>query len=107
VFLALKGWDVTGFDMSDEGIATAQRNAKRAGVKFDAMRETDEAFDYGADKWDLIVFMYEPFPITSATYVDRLRKSLKPGGIVVVESFGEDKPTVYGHRSWPIAECVP
>ena len=32
VFLALKGLDVTGFDASDEGIATAQRNATPAGV---------------------------------------------------------------------------
>jgi hypothetical protein len=28
VFLALKGWDVTGFDMSDEGIATRARMPK-------------------------------------------------------------------------------
>jgi SAM-dependent methyltransferase len=93
VFLALKGWDVTGFDMSDEGIAIAQRNTARAGVKVSAMRETDEAFDYGADQWELIVFMYEPFPITSAAYVDRLRKSLKAGGIIVIESYGEEAAT--------------
>jgi SAM-dependent methyltransferase len=93
VFLALKGWDVTGFDMSDEGLAIAQRNAKRAGVPLNAIRETDEAFDYGADQWDLIVFMYEPFSITSSAYVDRLRKSLKVRGIIVIESYGEDAAT--------------
>ena len=43
VFLALKGWDVTGFDASDEGIATAQRNATRAGAKINAIRETEAA----------------------------------------------------------------
>jgi len=88
VFLAMKGWDVTGFDLSDEGIAIARKNAERAGVTLTAVRETDEAFDYGSDKWDLIVFMYEPFPVTSAAYVERLRKSMKAGGIVVIESFG-------------------
>jgi hypothetical protein len=41
VFLALKGWDVTGFDMSDEGIATARRNAEQAGVKINAIRNED------------------------------------------------------------------
>jgi hypothetical protein len=64
-----------------------------------------------ADKWDLIVFMYEPFPITSATYVDRLRKSLKPGGIVVVESFGEEAATPNQPSTaidpGRVAECVP
>lgn len=62
VFLALEGWDVTGFDVSAEGIAVARKNAARAGVKINAIRETDEAFDYGISQWDLIVFMYEPFP---------------------------------------------
>ena len=90
VFLALKGWDVTGFDISDEGLAVAHKNAERAGVKLNAIRETDEAFDYGSDQWDMIVFMYEPFPVTSAAYVERLRKSMKSGGIIVIESFGEE-----------------
>jgi len=55
VFLALKGWDVTGFDISDEGLAVAGKNAERAGVKLNAIRETDEAFDYGSDQCDMIV----------------------------------------------------
>ena len=70
VFLALKGWDVTGFDMSDEGIAAARRNAERAGVKINAHRESEDSFNYGKEQWDLIVFMYEPFPITTSAYVD-------------------------------------
>ena len=90
VFLALKGWDVTGFDISDEGIAVSRKNAERAGVKLNAIRETDEAFNYGSDQWDMIVFMYEPFPVTSAEYVERLRKSMKSGGLIVIESFGAD-----------------
>ena len=37
--------------------------------------------------------MYEPFPVTSTAYVDRLRKSLKPGGLIVLENFAwEGKP---------------
>jgi SAM-dependent methyltransferase len=91
VFLALKGWNVTGFDMSDEGIATARRNAERAGVKLNALRENEESFDYGTNQWDLIVFMYEPFPITSPAYVERLRRAMRPGGIIVIESFGEEE----------------
>lgn len=91
VFLALKGWDVTGFDMSDEGIAIARKNAKSAGVKLNAIRETEDAFDYGTGQWDLIVFIYEPFPVTSATYVERLRQSMRSGGIIVIESFGEEE----------------
>jgi 2-polyprenyl-3-methyl-5-hydroxy-6-metoxy-1,4-benzoquinol methylase len=93
VFLALKGWEVTGFDISDEGIAVARKNAERAGVKLNAVRETDEEFDYGSDQWDLIVFMYEPFPVTSTAYVERLRKSMKSGGLIVIESYGAEAST--------------
>ena len=91
VFLALKGWDVTGFDLSDEGIATARRNAERAAVKINAILGTEDAFDYGTERWDLIVFVYEPFPITTAAYVERLRRSLRPGGLIVIEGFGEEE----------------
>jgi len=90
VFLAMKGWEVTGFDIAEEGLAVARRNAERAGVKLSAIRETDEAFNYGSDQWDLIAYMYEPFPVTSATYVERLRNSMKSGGVIVIESFGEE-----------------
>lgn len=93
VFLAMKGWDVTGFDISDEGLAVARKNGERAGVKINAIRQADDAFDYGADQWDLIVFTYEPFPITSLAYVERLRKSMKAGGLIVIESFSEDATT--------------
>src|SRR5262245_50987440 len=89
VFLALKGWDVTGFDMSDEGIATARSNAERAGVKINAIRGTEDAFDYGTERWDLIVFVYEPFPITTSAYVQRLHQSLRAGGLIVIEGFSE------------------
>jgi SAM-dependent methyltransferase len=90
VFLALKNWDVTGFDISDVGLAVARKNAEHAGVKLNAVRETDEAFNYGSDQWDLIVYMYEPFPVASAAYVERLRTSMKAGGLIVIESFGWD-----------------
>jgi SAM-dependent methyltransferase len=93
VFLALKGWDVTGFDISDEGLAIARKNAERAGVKLNAILATDEAFNYGSNQWDLIAFIYEPFPVTSAAYVERMRTSMKPGGIIVIESYGDEATT--------------
>jgi hypothetical protein len=30
--------------------------------------------------------MYEPFPLTSAAYVERLSRSMKSGGLIVIES---------------------
>jgi SAM-dependent methyltransferase len=81
IYLAQKGWDVTGFDVSKVGLAEARRLAASAGVKVNTVLASDEEFDFGVDEWDLIAILY---PIEKRS-VYRVRKALKPGGIVVVE----------------------
>lgn len=90
VFLALKGWDVTGFDISDAGLAIARKDAARAGVRINAVQASSNSFDYGTAQWDLILLNYVPFGADDPAYVQRLRKALRPGGLVVVESFASD-----------------
>lgn len=90
VFLAIKGWDVTGFDVADEGLRIAQRNAERAGVKLHAVLQSDEDFDFGTARWDLVVITYAPVPLTTGNYVKKLRDALRSGGAVVIESFASD-----------------
>lgn len=90
VFLALKGWTVTGFDVSDAGLAIARKNAEKAGVRITAVQKSEQDFDYGVNQWDLMVFTYVPFRVESAEYVQRLQRALRPGGLVVVESFASD-----------------
>jgi len=58
VYLAAHGWNVTGFDPSQEAIGIALSNAEKAGVKIRALVARDDEFDYGADRWDLIVVTY-------------------------------------------------
>ena len=89
VFLATLGWDVTGFDISDAGLAVARASAKRAGVALTTIRASEREFDYGIDQWDLLVFTYEPFPIAAPDYVATLRRSMKAGALIVIESFSE------------------
>ncbi len=84
VFLALRGWDVTGFDPSDEGIRIAQANAQKAGVKIRAVVATDNEFNFGHAQWDLVVITY--VRTLGSSDADRLLRSLKPGGIVVYEN---------------------
>src|SRR5512143_1392983 len=93
VFLALKSWGVTGFEISDEGVAITHRNARAAGVNITVLLESNETFDFGRTQWDLIVATYAPFPLTTANYVQRLRGSLTSSGLVVVESFASDANT--------------
>jgi SAM-dependent methyltransferase len=88
VFLAMQGWDVTGFDPSDEGVRLAQASAAKAGVKIRALVSTDDQFDFGVAQWDLIVMTYIRSP--AARDVERIQRALAPGGIFVYEN-GSDR----------------
>jgi SAM-dependent methyltransferase len=86
VFLAVEGWDVTGFDISKVGLDVANKNAERLGVKITSVLKSREEFDFGVAQWDLIVITYETIPLETSTYVRRLRDSLRTGGLIVVET---------------------
>ena len=86
VFLAQEGWDVTGFDPADKAVALAHELAGKAGVEIKTFVQTDEEFDFGTEKWDLIVLSY----VSARSLVDEVVRSLAPGGLVVLEAFHED-----------------
>ncbi|HXM39853.1 MAG TPA: methyltransferase domain-containing protein [Bryobacteraceae bacterium] len=88
VFLAMQGWDVTGFDPSDEAIRQAQANAAKASVKIRALVSTDDRFDFGVAQWDLIAMTYIRSP--TARDAERIRRALAPGGVFVYEN-GSDR----------------
>jgi 2-polyprenyl-3-methyl-5-hydroxy-6-metoxy-1,4-benzoquinol methylase len=83
LFLAQRGWTVTGFDVSDKGLAVAQANAKKAGVSVTTRRSTIEDFDYGDAQWDLIALIYVPHSAHEGAAMTRLARALTPGGLLV------------------------
>jgi 2-polyprenyl-3-methyl-5-hydroxy-6-metoxy-1,4-benzoquinol methylase len=86
LFLAKQGWTVTGFDPAAEAVAFAQRQAQKDGLKVTTSTERDDQFDWGHDRWDLIVMSY----VRVRDNVDRVIDSLRPGGVVVIEGFHRD-----------------
>jgi SAM-dependent methyltransferase len=85
VFLAEKGWDVTGLDIATEGARLAREKAEKLGRKITTIRATHEDFDYGKNQWDLVVMTYSWAPMNKPEYVRRIYDSLKTGGIILVE----------------------
>jgi 2-polyprenyl-3-methyl-5-hydroxy-6-metoxy-1,4-benzoquinol methylase len=85
VYLAAHGWDVTGYDLSDRGVAIARANAEKAGVRIHAVVASHNDFDYGENQWDLIVMTYAFTNMSDSGFLRRVCDSLKPGGIVLVE----------------------
>jgi SAM-dependent methyltransferase len=91
VFLAVKGWDVVGFDLAEAGLEAARAQATRAGVSLQAVQADAATFDYGRDAWDLIVITYGPRFIAEGAFPDRLKAALRPGGLLVIESFASEQ----------------
>jgi SAM-dependent methyltransferase len=87
VYLARQGWAVTGFDISGVAVAATSANASRAGVRVDAVKASFDSFDFGSNRWDLIVMTFAWAPVTDPAFVARLRASLRPGGRIVFEHF--------------------
>jgi len=45
VYLASKGWDVTGFDVAEEGMKIAEANAAKSGAHIKTVKASFEDFD--------------------------------------------------------------
>lgn len=86
IYLAQQGWDSNGFDPADRAVAAAQEQAGKAGVKITTTIARAEDFDWGTSKWDLIVLSY----VGAREFVENVRRSLRPGGMVIVEGFHRD-----------------
>ena len=80
---------------------TAAANAEKAGVKIKTMKTSYQDFDFGKEKWDLIVMILSWAPVSDPDFVARLQASLRPGGAVVFEHVLETEkqsfpPIVHG-----------
>ena len=86
IYLAQQGWQVTGVDVAEKALAYAQARAKKLGVPLNTAVADMAKYDWGTNKWDLIVLSYAG----GRDYAERVRKALKPGGLVVLEAFHMD-----------------
>lgn len=88
IYLARKGWKVTGVDISPAAVKQAHEEAAKLKVEFDARAGDIDHMDLGRDRYDLILCMYiHMVPIKNAR---RLMESLKPGGLLIVEGHHAD-----------------
>jgi len=81
LYLAKLGWKVSGFDPADKAVALAQQRARRLGLTLDTAAVPDSEYDFGKERFDLILFSWT-MPLVP---VQRVVDSLKHGGIVVME----------------------
>ena len=88
LFLSSQGWDVTGFDISDVAVKMTRDTAQKRGLKLTALIDDADRFDYGRQRWDLVVGMYMHEVITRNA--QKIADSLKPRGLLVIEGYQRD-----------------
>ena len=86
LWLASQGWAVTGFDISAIGIEVARKEAEKRSLFIETLVTPYEDFDWGKEKWDLILFSY----FFQQAALPKVWESLKPGGLILVEGFHID-----------------
>lgn len=96
VWLAREGWDVTGFDISGVAIEAAHQAARNAGVKIDAFVKDLEEWNYGTGQWDLVLLCYMQGDARFRS--KEVIASLRPGGIVVIETWHRDLDKETGRK---------
>ncbi len=93
LYLAERGWKVTGVDLSDVGVAQAKRTAAERNLQITAVVGDLETYDFGSEQWDLITSFYvHAWHDASKTDVPaRILRALRPGGLVVMEAYAKPK----------------
>jgi len=101
IYLAGKGFEVTGVDISTTAIKIAKENAKKKRVKCnflvtdvlgDLEEVVKETFDFAYD-WELL---HHIFPEKRKRYVENVYKILNPGGKYLSVCFSEKDPQFGG-----------
>jgi tellurite methyltransferase len=98
IYLAQAGFTVEGIDNSPEAIESARKAAKEAGVAITAQIADLEGGDYLIEKsaYNVIIcFNYLHRPL-----IPQIKEGLRPGGVVVYETFTVDQ-VPFGHPRNP------
>ncbi len=83
LYLAELGLDVTGIDISTVAIDHCRQEAARRGLPVNALVGDVTAYDFGREAYDLIVNLY----FLERAIAPKLAEALRPGGVLVFETF--------------------
>ncbi len=113
IYLAARGFEVTGIDSSPAAIRIATENARRQGVRcrfivadlIGDLHEVEEHFDFAFD-WE---FLHHIFPDDRESYVRNVARILNRGALYLSVSFSKTDPQFGGtgkFRTTPIGTTL-
>ena len=100
VFAAQVGWNVTAFDISSKAKKKAQQLALEHNV--DIKYDVGELhhLNYENEQFDVISLIFTHFPLATRSSIHQiLITHLRPGGVIIMESFSKDHITYQAKNS--------
>jgi len=92
VFAARKGFEVSCFDISNEGKLKALKLANEHNVTINYQVGELSEFNFTKNLFDVIVLIYAHFsPKLKSEYHKRISKYLKVGGLLILEGFSKEQ----------------
>ena len=89
LYLASQGWQVTGVDMSDEGLRIAREQAVKRRLALETINADIDEWDFGVNRFDLVTLMYAG---DHAKWIEKIKASLRDGGLFIVEGWAKQSP---------------
>jgi 2-polyprenyl-3-methyl-5-hydroxy-6-metoxy-1,4-benzoquinol methylase len=83
VFLAQNGFEVDAVDISEKGLKKARKLAQEKGVKINTFLVDLDRYQVEKERYDLIANFY----FLKRRLIPRIRKGLKKGGKVILETY--------------------
>jgi 2-polyprenyl-3-methyl-5-hydroxy-6-metoxy-1,4-benzoquinol methylase len=93
LYLASQGFEVEGLERNEEAIRTCLTTAKSCGLKLIARTVDLEQYHLNQSHYNLITCFY----YLQRSLIPQIREALKPGGMVVYETFLIDNHLQFGH----------
>lgn len=106
VWLARQGFQVDAFDVADRAVEKARAFAQREGVSVNLAVADVDGFAWPEAAYDGVAAIFVQFadPDTRARLFERIVRSLKPGGVLVLQgytprqlAYGTGGPSVLSH----------
>lgn len=85
IYMAERGLDATGIDVSSVGLENARKEAVARGVEIETIQADLFRHDLGTEQWHLVTNVYfNP----SIGIFERLKAAVRPAGYILVEGYG-------------------
>jgi 2-polyprenyl-3-methyl-5-hydroxy-6-metoxy-1,4-benzoquinol methylase len=93
LYLASQGFEVEGLEKNEKAIASCLAAAESRGLKLIARTVDLEQYQLSRARYDLVTCFY----YLQRSLIPQIREALKPGGMVVYETFLIDNHLQFGH----------